>query len=290
MNNFGALDMVAPLRGVLMKRPGSAMANADAEKWHYTGPLNAKKLQADHAALVTIIEDFGAEVVFLEEDPLELADAVFTHDPSMVTDAGAIVLRMGKPLRRGEEELHAQFYLAQDIPLLGTIKEPGIVEAGDCIWLDRETLLVGLGFRTNEAGAVQLENILAPAGVSIHSFDLPIYQGRLACLHLMSLVSMLDHNLALTCQSLLPVRLQTFFDARGITCLAAPEDEFRQSGTLSTNILALAERRCVMVAGFPKTESVLVDAGCQVALFEGSELCRKAEGGPTCLTRPLLRG
>ena len=289
MSSFGVVDMVSPLRQVLMKQPGLAMASADAEKWHYAGPLTLNALQADHHALVAVLEASGAEVVFLEEDPADLADAVFTHDPSLVTATGAIILRMGKPLRRGEQRLHAEFYAERGIPVIGTLEEPGTVEAGDCLWLDSQTLLVGLGFRTNEAGLTQLEKILAPDGVSIHAFDLPVYQGRDACLHLISLVSMLDHNLALTCQSLLPVRLQTLFAQRGIECLAAPEDEFRASGTLSTSILALAERHCVMVDGFPKTQDLLHSAGCQLALFPGRELCLKAEGGPSCLTRPLLR-
>ena len=289
MSNFGVADMVAPLRQVLMKKPGPAMANADAETWHYAGPLTLNALQADHHALVTIVEACGAEVFFLEDDPVDLADLVFTHDPSMVTATGAIVLRMGKSLRRGEQHLHAEFYAERGIPVIGAIEEPGTVEAGDCIWLDSKTLLVGLGFRTNEVGLAQLEKILAQDGVSVHAFDLPVYRGRAACLHLMSLVSMLDYDLALTCQSLLPVRLQKLFAQRGIECLAAPEDEFRASGTLSTNVLALAERHCVMVDGFPKTQDLLHSAGCQLALVAGGELCLKAEGGPTCLTRPLLR-
>ncbi len=289
MSSFGATDMVKPLRQVLMKRPGPAMANADPEKWHYADPLNLDRLQSDHKALAGIIEAYGTKVVFLEEDPDDLADAVFTYDPSMVTANGAILMRMGKSLRRGEQSLHDRFYAERGIPVIGTIEEPGTVEAGDCIWLDSQTMLVGLGFRTNEAGLAQLEKILSPASVSIHAFDLPVYQGGEACLHLMSIVSMLDHDLALTCQSLLPVRLQKLFAKRGIECLAAPEDEFLSSGTLSTNVLALEERRCVMVDGFPKTQALLHSAGCQLSLFNGSELCLKAEGGPTCLTRPLLR-
>jgi N-dimethylarginine dimethylaminohydrolase len=273
-----------------MKRPGEAMATANPQAWHYSGPLDKEQLRVDHDRLVAIIRDFGSEVVFLEQDPPELADAVFTHDVSLVTGAGAVLLRMGKPLRLGEQSLHAQFYAEQQIPIIGAIQEPGTVEAGDCVWLDPTTLIVGLGFRTNPAGLAQLESILAPQKVQVHSFDLPVYQGQDACLHLMSLISMLDHDLALTCRSMLPIRLQTFFAQRGIECIAACEDEFRASGTLSTNVLTLAPRHCVLVDGFPKTQSLLRDAGCRLEVFTGNELCLKAEGGPTCLTRPILRG
>ncbi|MGB6044249.1 MAG: arginine deiminase family protein, partial [Pirellulales bacterium] len=238
MSRFGAQDMVSPLRRVMMKRPDVAMAGADPQKWHYAGPLDLERVRSDHAALVSHIQNAGAEVLFLDEDPEDLADAVFTHDPSLVTTEGAVVLRLGKPLRRGEEDLHAQFYNDQRIPVVGTITEPGTVEAGDCIWLDPSTLIVGLGFRTNQSGLHQLSDFLSPLGVAIHGFDLPVYQGADACLHLMSMISMLDHDLALTYQPLLPVRLRQLFDQRGIRYLAGPEDEFQASGSLSLNVLA----------------------------------------------------
>lgn len=289
MNDFGALDMVSPLRQVLVKKPGMAMATADPNIWHYSSALSKNLLERDHQALIEILENFGAEVLYLEQDPIELADTVFTHDVSLATPHGAVICRMGKTLRRGEQELHEDFYKQQKIPILGKIESPGTVEAGDCVWLDAKTLLVGLGFRTNESGLSQLQAILGPQQVEVHGFDLPVYQGSAACLHLMSILSMLDHNLALVCESMLPVRLMQFFITRGIECIPACEEEFKSSGTLSTNVLALAPRECVVVDGFTETHKRLTDAGCTLHPFSGGELCMKAEGGPTCLTRPLWR-
>ena len=289
MNNFGTADMVSPLRRVLMKRPGSAMETEEWKRWNYSGPLSGDLLQRDHAALVSIIERFGAEVLFLDDDSPELADAVFTHDVSLMTPQGAILCQMGKQLRRGEQTLHEAFYLEQQIPLLGSIQAPGTVEAGECVWLDANTLLVGLGFRTNPSGMAQLQQLLAPQRVTVHGFDLPVYGGSAACLHLMSIISMLDHDLVLACQSMLPVRLLNLFAERKIECVLACENEFRSSGTLSTNVLALGPRECVVVDGFPETYSRLEAAGCKLHPFSGAELCLKAEGGPSCLTRPLLR-
>jgi len=289
MSDYGVTDMVAPLRRVMMKRPDSTMANARPEQWNYKGPLKLERLQADHDALTERIRAAGAEVIFLDEAPGKLADSVFTHDPSMVTKQGAIILRMGKWLRRGEESIHAGFYRSQGIPILGTIEEPGTVEAGDCVWLDDYTLVVGMGFRTNDAGLNQLQRIVAGMGVRVQRFDLPIFQGSEACLHLMSLISMLDHDLALIYHPLFPVRLQRLLEQRGIECLPAPECEFISSSSLSVNVLTLAPRNCVMVDGFPDTLKLMQAAGCIVSTFPGDELCLKAEGGPTCLTRPLQR-
>lgn len=289
MSDYGAHDMVTPLRRVMMKRPDRALANADPEQWHYAGPLALDLLQANHAALVERVRAAGTEIVMLDAAPDKLADSVFTHDPSLVTKQGAIVLRMGKRLRQGEESIHAGFYRDHGIPILGIIAEPGTVEAGDCVWLDDHLLVVGTGLRTNDAGLDQLQQLVADIGVSVQPFDLPALPGSDACLHLMSLISMLDHNLALIYQPLFPVRLQRFLEQRGIECLPAPEDEYIASGSLSVNVLTLAPRNCVMVAGFPNTLELLQAAGCTVSTFPGDELCLKAEGGPTCLTRPILR-
>lgn len=290
MSNYGAQDMVSPLRRVMMHRPGPAQANADPGRWHYAGALTLEHLQDNHQALVKHIRASGAEIMFMDDVSETLADSVFTYDPSLVTSKGAIILRMGKLLRQGEESTHADFYRSKSIPILGTIEAPGTMEAGDCVWLDDHTLIVGMGFRNNEAGLTQLRQIVSDIGVRVHTFDLPIFQGNDACLHLMSLISMLDHDLALIYRPLFPVRLQQFLEQRGIECLEAPEDEFISSGSLSVNVLTLAPRNCVMLDGFSKTLGLLQASGCSVSTFPGDELCLKAEGGPTCLTRPVLRG
>lgn len=286
---YGAQSMVAPLARVVMSRPGKAMAEADPAVWHYAGPLDAEILESQHAALVAVVRDAGAEVLWLEEGLEDLADSVFTHDPSLMTDKGAILLRMGKPQRRGEESAHAHLYAQQGIPILGTIEAPGTVEAGDCLWFDAETLVVGRGFRTNQSGIEQLGAILKPLGVGVEAFDLPVQLGQAACLHLMSLISLLDEDLALVHSPLLPVALYQMMRARGMTLVEAPAEEFAASDTLSINVLALAPRHGVMIDGLPKTAEALRRAGCEIATFPGDHLCIKAEGGPTCLTRPILR-
>ena len=290
MSNYGAQDMVSPLKRVLVKRPGEAMAGADPDAWNYATPLSLEKIQSDHDGLADLLKASGTEVLLLDHDPAHLADLVFTHDPSIVTNEGAIVFRMGKEARRGEDELHRQFYESIDVPILGVIDEPGTVEAGDCVWIDQKTLAVGMGYRSNPAGVEQLQALLKPLGVTVESFDLPVYTGAAACLHLMSILSMLDHDLALTLTEMIPVRLYKLLASKGVECLPAPMDEFVGSGTLSLNVLALSPRKCIGVAGSDKTADLMRTAGVDLDLFVGDELCLKAEGGPTCLTRPIWRG
>lgn len=288
---IGAQDMTSPLRRVILRRPNEVTAQADPAEWHYQSAVDVKRAGEQHDALAKIIQHFGAEAIALEAPAdRKSADSIFTHDISLVTHRGAIILRPGKLLRRCESSAHEQTYERNGIAILGRIEAPGTAEGGDCLWVDENTLAVGCGFRTNTDGIAQLTRMLEPLGVAVHAFDMPVWSGVDACLHLMSLVSQLDRDLAIVNQSLLPVRLFKLFEERGVRMVQAPPAEFERSGGMSLNVLALAPRHCVMIAGYPETERVLREAGCEIKTFAGDELCVKMEGGPTCLTRPVLRG
>lgn len=289
MSEYGAQNMVSPLTRVMMHAPGPDMANADPAIWHYGSALDGDLLTRQHAAFTKIVEASGAKVEWLPQGHEGLADRVFTHDPSLVTEKGAIVLNMGKPLRKDERKAHLDYYAQAGIPVLGEVTAPGTAEAGDCLWLDEQTLAVGRGFRTNQAGIDQLSALLAPLGVSVLAFDLPVYKGEQACLHLMSIISLLAENLALIYEPLMPASFYQLLGERGVQMLAAPEAEFEASHGLNLNVLALSPRRGVMISGFPGTKALMESAGCQIETFDGAELCIKCEGGPTCLTRPVQR-
>lgn len=282
--------MVAPLRRVAMRRPGQATFEADPELWHYTRRLDATRLAHQYDLFMHHIERAGAEIEWLPGADDGLADSIFVFDPSLMTPHGAIVLRPSKSLRVPEVPLHATLYERLDIPAIGTIEEPGTAEGGDLVWLDETTLLAGRGFRTNQNGIDQLRDILGPLGVEIRVFDLPMWRGSAACLHLLSLMSPLDRDLALVYPPLIPVALYQTLRERGFECLEANEKEFMASGGLSVNVLALGPRKCLTLAGFPRTLRTMKDAGCEVTCFMADALCLPCEGGPTCLTLPLWRG
>jgi len=287
MVDFGVSSMSAPLRRVLMRRPG-AILSADPERWHYAKPIDADALTAQYQAFVDLVEASGAQVDFLSDTPDDLADSVFTYDASMVVPAGAVILRAGKSLRLPEADLHREYYTDQ-VPVLGAIEAPGMIEGGDIFWLDPTTLAVGRGFRTNQHGIDQFRAIVAPTGITVEVYDLPVLHGPEACLHLMSIVSPLDDDLALVYEPLLPVALYERLRDSGYELLAAPAAEFERSMGLSLNVLATAPRQCIAVGGFPDTVALMRTAGCEVEVFDASELCIPCEGGPTCLTRPVLR-
>lgn len=286
---FGVSSSVAPLRRVAMRRPG-AMLHADHDRWHYTKPLDPVALVQQYDTFTQLVLDSGAEILWLDDADDDLADSVFTYDPSFGVPGGAVVLRPGKPLRAGEADLHADFYSQAEVPVLGRIEAPGTFEGGDCFWLDATTLAVGRGFRTNQSGIDQLTAIVAPLGVNVEAYDLPYHLGADACLHLMSMISVLDDDLALVHPPLIPTALYQRMIDMGYELLEAPAAEFDASLGLNLNVLATAPRQVIAVDGFPGTVELMRAAGCEVTTFVADELCIPCEGGPTCLTRPLLRG
>ncbi len=283
---YGGHSMVDPLRRVLVRRPDEAFQVDDPEPWHYAARPDLAAARREHDALVDLLRGAGAEVVYHDAPLPGRADAIYVFDPVLVTDAGAVALRMGKALRRGEEAALAARLEALGVPLFFALEGEARAEGGDLLWLDPKTLAAGRGFRTDDAGVGQLRRGLAPLGVEVLAFDLPCHAGPEACLHLLSLVSLVDRDLAVVYPPLLPVAFFQLLERRGVRLVEVPEAEF---ATLGTNVLALAPRRCLMLEGNPVTRKRLEQAGCEVATYRGEEISLKAEGGPTCLTRPLLR-
>lgn len=284
--DYGSQSMIAPLRKVLVKRPDEAFAVDEPARWHYTGRPDLAKAQEEHDALVAILRQAGAEVIYHDEPQPDQADAIFVYDPAIVTDRGAIVLSLGKELRRGEETTMARRLAALGVPIHYTLHGEARAEGGDLLWVDEQTLAVGQGFRTNAEGLRQLQTALAGLGVELIPVELPYYHGPEACLHLMSLISIVDQQLAVVYLPLLPVPFWQYLTERGFRLVEVPDEEF---ATMGPNVLALAPGQCLMLEGNPLTQQRLEAVGCQVLTYRGDEISLKAEGGPTCLTRPILR-
>jgi dimethylargininase len=279
--------MVAPLRRVLVYPPVPPDASVSWEEFGYLRPVDHAQARDEHAALRALLAEEGVEVISGEIDSGALQDAIFPFDPVIMTDAGAILCRMGKSLREREVELAAQTMADLGVPIAGRIVAPGMVEGGDCLWIDEHTLAVGRGYRTNGEGIRQLTALLAQQDVSVHAFDLPHWNGPGECLHLLSLISMVDERLAVVHKPLMAVALVELLAERGIELVEIPVEEFVSQGC---NVLAVAPRRCVMLRENVETARRLRAAGCEVTLYTGDEISHNRTGGPTCLTRPILRG
>jgi len=285
-SHYGCQDMVSPLRTVLVKRPDQAFGTADPQVWHYTSRPDLAVAQQEHDTLVELLRKGGAEVIYQDEYLPDHADAIYAFDPSLVTDSGAIILSMGKDKRRGEEAAMVRTYEKMDIPILYALHGEARAEGGDLLWVDHDTLAVGLGFRTNAEGLRQLREALTGIGVTVLPVELPYYTGPEACLHLLSMISIIDYHTAVVYPPLMSVPFWQELQRRNFSLIEIPESEY---ATMATNVLALAPRKCLMLEGNPITKRLLEDAGCEVMTYRGNEISLKAEGGPTCLTRPIWR-
>ncbi len=289
---YNGHSMVGTLQRVLVCSPATAGWNQPqrVSAWRDLGFHHIpdfEQAQSQHAALTRELQAAGADVVDLPPaDSLSL-DAVYTHDASLATDFGLILMRPGKPNRVAEGRHHGTSCGALGIPTFGAIVAPGTIEAGDIVWLDPKTLLIGHGYRTNAPGIAQMRALLAPTGIAVLSAPLPYGPGPSACLHLMSLISLLDGHTALVDLPWLAVETVELLKSRGFNFV---EIDYSERDTLACNVLALGGKRLLAIEENRKTNARLRQAGFDLRTFPGSEICINGSGGPTCLTRPLLRG
>lgn len=282
--------MSAPLRRVLLCAPEAAGWQGPGSSWRELGYFHEPRLElatAQHEAFAKALEGVGAEVHRLPASDALSLDAVYTHDASFPTDHGMILMHPGKATRRGEPAEHARVFESLGVPVLGAVEPPGASEGGDMVWLDEKTILVGEGYRTNAAGIDQIRRLLAPYGVEVLSAPLPYGPGPAACLHLMSLISVLDEEMALVDLSWLAAVTVQELDRRGFQLVSIEESE---RDSMACNVLALGGGKLLAIAENEATNARLRDEGFEVLTYPGSEISANGSGGPTCLTRPFLRG
>jgi len=290
--NFGCQNMVGSIRRVLMKHPRNAYQNQSVlnqqySQLNYPEVPNFNKAISDYESFSKLIESFGAEIHFLPIDETTSLDSIYTHDPCIVSNAGVILCSMGKEKRSSEPNAARIYFESIDIPILGKIEPPGVLEGGDVIWLDEKTVSIGEGYRSNAEGIRQFKVILGDLVDKVISVHLPHWTGPADCLHLMSNISPIDHNLFLVYSRLLPVPFRQYLLGRGIQLVEVPDQEYNSMGC---NVLALAPKKCIMLDGNPITKKLLELEGVEVYTYNGKEISLKGAGGPTCLTRPFFRG
>ena len=287
LNEFGRLTHVA------VKHPREAFAGPGvlARQWESHGFTACPDFDAacrEHDAFLELLARHGAEPLLLPADEGTTIDSLYARDASLVTPLGIVLCAMGKAARAGEPAAQGRAFTTAARPwtaVAGAIEPPGRIEGGDVVWFDERTVAIGRGYRTNAEGIRQLAALLGPA-VDIIEVPLPHWKGPGDVMHLMSLISPVDRDLAVVYSRLLPVPFHEQLLARGIALVDTPDDEF---DSMATNVLALAPRHCVMLTGNPRTRAALERAGATVEEYRGLEISVKGAGGPTCLTRPLVR-
>jgi N-dimethylarginine dimethylaminohydrolase len=279
---WGTPDMVSQLSRVLVRTPTTKGKFVEEGYWRMP---DTTALVAEHESFTALLEQLGCQVDIAPAVD-GLVDSVYMHDPMIMTPHGAILLHMAKPVRSPEPAEFRKDLERIGVPILGELSAPAFADGGDKVWLDAKTLLIGIGYRTNEAGVEQIRAMLSPFGVDVFAFDLPHYEGPSAVLHLMSVLSPIAHDKAVVYEPLAPVRLLQFLQSRGISWYSVSEKEMLTQGG---NILTVRPNVVVLAAGNPEIEGKLREGGVEVHIFAGDNVAVKGDGGPTCLTAPLLR-
>ena len=283
--------MVDPLRRIIMKSPLCAWKDTYNVKknWkdlYYIAEPNFDKAVLQYNNLISIIKSFGIDILMLPNNDNTSLDSIYTHDAGIATSSGIIICNMGKKSRKNEPKALKGFLSDNNISVIGEIKYPGIIEGGDIIWINNRTIAVGEGYRTNKEGIRQLKEILGDEIDDLIRVPLPHWLGPESCLHLMSNVSPIDHNLYLIYPKLLPVKFIKYLKSLNIKLINVPDKEYE---SMACNVLSLAPKKCIMMSGNPITKKLLESNNVEVFTYDGSEISLKGAGGPTCLTRPIYR-
>jgi len=280
MTDYGVRSSVSRLRWAALRRPAVSGDFAEAG-WR---PPDRTRLVAQHEAFAETLAGLGVLVTVLEAIDGEV-DACFAYDPVFVVGSGVVEFRAAKPGRVAEGPRLVADLAELGVPLAGRLESPAVADGGDFCWLRRDVLVGGRSYRTNQAAHDQLRDLLAREGQQLYTVDMPHDRGPAHVLHLMSCLSPVADDLAVVFEPIAPVPLLQLLTELGIAWVAVDPDEY---DALGSNVLAVAPGVAVMYDGSPRTRRALEARGVDVHVVDASELA-KGDGGPTCLTRPLLR-
>ena len=280
---FGGQSMIAPLRAALLKAPGPAFGRAFEDPAHgFLHPVDLDLAKREHDAFANVLARLGTTVHMLDAE-VDSPDLLYTFDPLLITDRGAIPLRPGKPNRQIEPPAIEAWTLAHGIPTIGRIEAPGTIEGGDTTWLRPDLFIIGRTMRTNQAGADQLAALV---GGDVRVFDVPYHRGFGDLVHLMSLIHPVADDLAVVVLPLLPVGLWQLLMDLGYRLIEVDPNE---ADTCGNNVLVVRHGVVIIADGNPKIARDLAAAGLEVHTYPASEIGVNGSGGPTCMTRPILR-
>jgi len=284
MNEYSQITEVA-IRSPLYSFVDEDKLSSEWEALRFHAKPQLKEAIHEFSYFRGLLADEGMTIIDLPSSDLLTIDSIYTRDSILISEGGLILCNMGRSSRTPEAQENYKTLSDEGYKIAGQIKAPGTLEGGDFIWIDNNHAAVGLGPRTNTEGIRQLKEILG-AEVNLHVVNLPDPDHPEDVLHLMSIISPLDKDLALIYKPLMPETFMNWLNDLGIKFIEVSDAEYLMMGC---NVLATAPRSVIMLKDLPEVRLGLEKAGCKIRSYKGLEISRKGEGGPTCLTRPLKR-
>jgi N-dimethylarginine dimethylaminohydrolase len=272
-----------PLRQVLLHRPGDELAaSEDPASVQMLESLDIALARAQHGALAEAFAAASAEVHLVAPAGTPPPNQMFCADLVFMTREGAILARPASTVRAGEERWLARRLADLGVPILRTLSGTAVFEGADAAWLDPETVIVGLGLRTNAEAAAEIAEVLEAQGVEVLAVDMPF-----GSMHLMGLLRIVDRDLALAWPRRTPYAAVAALRERGIEVAFLPhEADNRQNAAF--NFVTLGPRRIMMAGTYPEMTDFFRDHDIECSTVEVTELA-KAAGGIGCLTAVLQR-
>ncbi|EDP61670.1 amidinotransferase [alpha proteobacterium BAL199] len=272
------------LRSVLLHRPGGELAAA-LENPNAVQMLSAPDIgQAgeQHDAMAEAYRSNAVAVHYVDPTGQPTPNQMFCADLFVMTPEGAILARPASTVRAGEERWVARRLADLGVPILRTLTGNAVFEGADLMWLDPETVMVGLGLRTNEEAAAQIASTLEDVGIETLAVDMPY-----GTMHFMGMLRIVDRDLAICWPRRTPFATVQALQERGYQIVWLPDES---DGTLNRalNIVTLGPRKILMLAGYDSVQRVYEAAGIECVTVEGSELV-KAAGAVGCLTGVVQR-
>ncbi len=282
--DWGVASEVDTLKAVLMRRPGKEVENFDHNVVRFKEPIDVEKFRLQHDNLAKVYKDHGIKVYYVEQQREDRPNAVFMRDLIFMTPEGAIVTRPSMAERRGEERYVAEALSKIGVPIIKTISGDGVFEGANGMWVDRNTVILASGCRTNRSGYEQVENELRRMGVT----DIIHMQIPYGSAHIDGLLNIASHDMAMVHASQVPYDVCDALKKKGYKILETPS-QTEAKDTLGVNFVALKPGLVVQPGGNPRCKEVLEKNGIEVITVDFSEIL-KGWGAIHCTTVFLKRG
>jgi len=281
---WGVDSEIGRLRAVLLRRPGEEVARVtDPAQARWLACMDLSRAREEHDRLAETYRRHGAEVYYVERTDPDKPNALYVRDTVAMTPEGAIVGRPAIGARRGEERYVAEALARLGVPILRTISGSATFEGADLMWVDRETVILGWGNRSNREGLRQVEEVLRPMGVSNFVYaQVPFGQA-----HIDGLFNLADRDVALLFPWQTPFVVAQALRERGYRLVEIESPHEAKLG-MASNFVCLEPGLVVMPAGNPLARRALEEAGVQVITADIAEL-QKGWGAIHCMTAFLRR-
>ena len=282
--DWGVASEVDTLKAVLMRRPGKEVENFDFEEVRFRAPINVEKFRKEHDNLAQIYRDLGVKVYYVEEQRIDRPNALFMRDLAFMTPEGAIITRPAMAERRGEERYVAQALAKLGVPIVRTINGNGIFEGANAMWVDRKTVILATGSRTNRSAYDQVEYELKRMGVT-QIIPMQIPYGHA---HIDGLLNIASHEVAMVHAPQVPYDVCEALRKKGYRILEAPS-QIEAKENLGVNFVAVRPGLVIQPEGNPRCRELLERNGIIVIPIDFSEIL-KGWGAIHCVTVFLKRG